>query len=511
MPAGTLISSIVSTGENVENTLRHGEEPAFANTPDPARFFTGARRGALVATIQSCLLHNDAVLAVVGEPGSGKSSICRRLAQDLSSFCDVVYLAHPSLSAEALLRAIAVELALSATAREDKLDLLRRIQEHALARYAQDRRIVLLIEDAQLMSDESLEELRLLINLEGSERGLLQAVLFAQPTFAVRLKTDALCALDDRIARRFTLHRFSLRETRQYLRARLSWTARDEDRWSVSACAACAIYLLSRGRPRRITRLAQGAWEHTRNRVATRIRTGDVARAFLQTRDFQAAKIRPPFAYGFLGSLLAAAGFASGAWLPPAAEQPPSDPISAFVSEMAPIESRDEMRVQSDADSGAPSRIEVATDSASTMPTGAAAADTAALQDVDLSVWHHDFRAAGQTWLASADRKAYTIQLMFCWEDRSEQFEARDALIEQVRAGHLSESLFLVTGAVRDRPASMLMLGQFDSKAQALGALAALPSQLKHFKPFVRRIAQLQRDIFGAAAINAQAAQEARP
>lgn len=499
--------------------MPHCDAFAFANTPDPSRFFAGAHRGALVEAIRECLISNDTLLTVLGEPGSGKTSVCRRLEQELSAMCDVVYLAHPKLSPDALLRAIATELGLPATAHHDKLDVLRRIQEHALARYAQDRRVVLLVEDAQIMSDETLEELRLLTNLEGSERSLVQGVLFAQPSFVMRLKRAALHSLDDRIARRFALRRFSLRDTQHYLRARLTGAAGGESFWVVTASAVVAIYLLSHGRPRRITRVAQGALERARGNERTRIGAWDVASAFLHAREFQAAEVRPPFAYALVGSLFAAAGLASGAWMPPSAVHSVSEPAAAVEAGRTSVQPTEGLLV---VEVGAEAEPGPATTSMAASGTQPKAVATTAisvepamrsnlLAEQDLTALHHEARAAGQAWLRSADQRAYTIQLMFCWEDNRVQRAARDALMDKARASQLADRLYLVTTGMRKRSASMLTLGEFDSKDAALTALARLSPELSRFRPFVRRIARLQRDVFGAPMNSAQSNKEELP
>jgi len=519
-------------GEKVENSVLHSGARAFANTPDPAHFFTGARRGALVEAVHACVVDNDTVLAVLGEPGSGKTSVCRRLEQELSANCDVVYLAHPKLNPDALLRAIAAELGIAVTARDDKLDVLHRIQEHALARYAQDQRVVLLVEDAQLMSDESLEELRLLTNLEGSERSLIQTVLFAQPGFAQRLKNAQLRSLDDRIARRFVLGRFSLRDTRQYLQARLATAGSDAPVWTVTATGAVAIYLLSHGRPRRITRLAQGAMDYARSKATTRIGVWEVAHAFLRAREFHAAQVRAPFAYAFLGSLFAAASLASGAWIPPSAAPVAREPAAVVETAATSMPRAEDVGVASEAAPETAAGVEAGTEAeamtvaeattssidgtaaqaraVSPAAIGVQAAMSSELQ-IDLRSQHHAARIAGQAWLAGADAGAYTIQLMFCWEDKARQQAARDGLMEALQAVQMADSAFLVTTAIRNRPASMLTFGEFDAKGEALEALAALPAPLHRFRPFVRRIAGLQKEVFGAPVKTMQTTQEALP
>lgn len=484
----------------MENSLQHGDAIAFANTPDPAHFFNGARRGALVDSIQRNLLDDDPVLCVLGEPGSGKTSICRRVAQQLATSCQIVYLAHPNLSPDAVLRAVAGELGLAAAARADKLDVLRGIQEHALAQYAQDQRVVLLVDDAQLMSDESLEELRLLINWEATDRGLIQMVLFAQPSFAGRLRSTALRTLQDRIARRLVLRRFSLWETRRYLAARLTGLASSGSFWTFTVAAAVALYCLSRGRPRRLTRLARRAWECAHRQGTTRIGTSEVVSGFLRAREFQSAKVRPPFAYAFLGSLLAAASFASGAWLPsPATEGHVSESASSSALTRAHDGQEHDSTAQLAQDFIAEQANVAAAESTVQRVTEESANSPSLTQVSPKDALHRELHAAGQAWLASADQRDYTIQLMFCWEDRSDHRTARDAMLMQARATQLADQVFLLDTVVRDRTASIVTYGQFDTKARALEAVAALPRELSAFKPFVRRIGRLQQEILRGA------------
>lgn len=131
--------------------------------------------------------------------------------------------------------------------------------------------------------------------------------------------------------------------------------------------------------------------------------------------------------------------------------------------------------------------------------------------EVEMRGLHHEARIAGQSWLASANARGYTIQLMLCWEDQPHQQAARDTLMEALQAVQMADNAFLVTTAKRNRPASMLTLGEFHTKGEALNALATLPVPLRPYQPFVRRIAGLQKEVFGASVKTAQARLKEEP
>ncbi len=147
----------------------------FKITPDTRLFFPGGNRGAVLEALVYAVTSGEGIVKVVGEVGSGKTMLCRMLARKLPEKTEIVYLANPSLSPEHILHAIAFELKLPAAASDSRLKVLHTLQDYLIRRHAENVRVVTFIEEAQGMPIETLEEIRLLSNLETEDEKLLRS------------------------------------------------------------------------------------------------------------------------------------------------------------------------------------------------------------------------------------------------------------------------------------------------------------------------------------------------
>ncbi len=191
----------------------------FRITPDTRRFYPGAQRGAVLDALCYAVEQGEGIIKLSGEVGSGKTMLCRMLADRLEARADVIYLANPSLQRDDVIRVIAQELKLPLDG--DRLCYLQRLQQYLLQRHAQGRRVVVFVEEAQCMDMGTLEEIRLLSNLETREEKLLQIVLFGQPELEQRLALHEVRQLRDRITHSFTLEALNLADIRDYIPFRL--------------------------------------------------------------------------------------------------------------------------------------------------------------------------------------------------------------------------------------------------------------------------------------------------
>jgi type II secretory pathway predicted ATPase ExeA len=196
------------------------KEPPFRITPHTDFFFDGADRGATLEALIYAVLHDEGIVKVSGEVGSGKTMLCRVLMERLPAHVDTIYLATPSLAREDILHAIGDELRLELSAKRTPV-ALREVQEHLISRYGEGRRVVILIDEAHVMPDETLEEVRLLSNLESNRHKLLQIVLFGQPELDETLAKPSLRQLRDRVTHAFRMRPLSSAEVSKYLSFRM--------------------------------------------------------------------------------------------------------------------------------------------------------------------------------------------------------------------------------------------------------------------------------------------------
>lgn len=197
------------------------KKPPFRITPDTQMFFDGCNRGDYLLALCYSVNEDEGITKVVGEVGTGKTMLCRILPSKADENIDWVYLAHPSLSPIELLHSIARELGLAANNDHDKSFLTTLIQQELIRRHSNNRRVVALVDEAQAMSIESLEEIRLLSNLETDEHKLLQIVLFGQPELDEKISHPQIRQLRERITNHIRLQPFELDDLQNYLNFRL--------------------------------------------------------------------------------------------------------------------------------------------------------------------------------------------------------------------------------------------------------------------------------------------------
>ncbi len=179
-------------------------EAPFRITPHTEFFFAGANRGATLEALIYAITHDEGIVKVSGEVGSGKTMLCRMLLEKLPENVETVYLANPSLSRDEIFHAIAEELQAPLPESRSHL-LLRSLQDRLLDIYAAGRQVLLMIDEAHAMPPETLEEIRLLSNLESNRHKLLHIVLFGQPELDDHLGEMSMRQLKERITHNFSL------------------------------------------------------------------------------------------------------------------------------------------------------------------------------------------------------------------------------------------------------------------------------------------------------------------
>lgn len=197
------------------------KEPPFKITPNTDFFFSGGNRGAVLDALVYAITNGEGIIKVVGEVGSGKTMLCRMLQTILPEKVESIYLANPSVAPEDVLHAIAFELQLKLPKNADRLKVMQQLQAHLLSRHAEGRQVVIFVEEAQGMPLATLEEIRLLSNLETKQDKLLQIVLFGQPELDVNLSETHIRQLRERITHSFHLEPLKTKDISEYLILRL--------------------------------------------------------------------------------------------------------------------------------------------------------------------------------------------------------------------------------------------------------------------------------------------------
>lgn len=195
-------------------------EPPFKITPVTDFFFSGANRGEILDALVYAITDGEGIIKISGEVGSGKTMLCRMLLDRLPTNIKAIYLANPSMSRDELLYAISDRLQLDLEGKRVNV-ILQTLQNHLETMYERGERVVVLVDEAHAMPLETLEELRLLYNLQVGKHKLLQIVLFGQPELDEKLSQTNMRQLKDRIVHHFTILPLSPKIVHAYLMFRM--------------------------------------------------------------------------------------------------------------------------------------------------------------------------------------------------------------------------------------------------------------------------------------------------
>lgn len=195
-------------------------EPPFAITPDPGFLYLSPTHQAALEKLQYGINARLGFVLLTGEVGTGKTTLCRHLLDLLQEQAETVYIVNPSLTGKELVAAILDDLGLAYPQKATKKTLIDLLNRFLLSR-DHGRPVVLIIDDAQAMTTEALENLRLLSNLETDKVKLLQILLVGQPELHERIDQTQLRQLRQRISLHCQLELLDRRETEEYICRRL--------------------------------------------------------------------------------------------------------------------------------------------------------------------------------------------------------------------------------------------------------------------------------------------------
>jgi type II secretory pathway predicted ATPase ExeA len=482
-------------------------QPPFKITPNTDFFFGGGNRGPILEALIYAITQGEGIVKVTGEVGSGKTMLCSMLQTRLPAQVETVYLANPSVSPEEILHAIAFELQLDIARDASRLAVMHAIQDFLVQRHADGKRVVLFVEESQGMPIPTLEEIRLLSNLETKSDKLLQIVLFGQPELDDNLRQNQIRQLKERITHSFRLEPLTAPETREYLMFRLRAAGyRGPDLFSDAIVREIAR--ISGGLTRRINLIADKALlaafaenTHTlrQKHIDAAVRDSEFAQ-----QQYQPAPARSRFALGagllVLGMAAGAALYAvlgsvlqdSGTSAPATASPSPSEKNNSIKTNIYENPTP-AMAGAATAPTGSPAPASATTAAAQPPVTAsspeAPKTDTASRTAVTSQLLQERLTAT-TAWLATAPPRNYTIQLLGARDDQQLNQHLRFiANIIEIN------DVFVYRTLAKGEPALTITWGNFDNQRAAREAMAQLPSSLKVYKPLLRTVHGIKTEV----------------
>ena len=244
-------------------------DPPFDITPNPRFLFYTTKHREAYNHLLYGIRERKGFIQLTGEVGAGKTTLCRAILEQLDDRYATALILNPVMSANELIKTIAMEFGLEVHGR-DRLETVELINQFLLDQAENGRDAVLIIDEAQDLTEELLEQVRLLSNLETDNRKLLQIVLLGQPELRDRLNQPCLRQLRQRITVRYHLHALSRREVEQYVQHRLHICGGNGSP-SFTRPALWRVYRYSQGIPRLVNAVCDKAllagFVHQRERI----------------------------------------------------------------------------------------------------------------------------------------------------------------------------------------------------------------------------------------------------
>ena len=478
-------------------------EAPFRITPHTDFFFAGANRGATLEALLYAITHDEGIVKISGEVGSGKTMLCRVLMERLPQSVVVVYLANPSLSRDDILYALADELGIEVPEQSRTATVMRTLQEHLVGLYSEGKQVVVLIDEAHAMPMETLEEIRLLSNLESNRHKLLQLVLFGQPELDETLARADMRQLRERITHNFNLEPLVREDIDQYLDFRM----RAAGYRGPSVFAPAAIKLIAKasaGLTRRINILADKALLAS---FAAGIHQVGIreAKASIKDSDFSPTGKRGSrrtapagWVWAVGGALVTLTLIGLAKLLMPTNESPPPapppaspaivpDPASPTTPAPVPPTAEQTARPpipQPAAMTETPSAANAPDPAAepASAPPAVSAAPTSSLDKM---------LAESQPWIDSVDASRWFVQLYATIDDSRPDLVER-FVVNARHAGLDPGQLRVYYSNFGEMSRYGVIYGDYASRKDAVKVLNALPVELKRNRPYVRQAIRLR-------------------
>ncbi len=232
-------------------------QPPFDITPNPRFLFHSTKHREAFNHLLYGIQQRKGFVQLTGEVGAGKTTLCRALLEQLDARFSTALILNPVLSGDELMKAIATEFGLEVKGR-DRMETMATISDFLLRQTLGGKETVLIVDEAQNLTEELLEQVRLISNIETDDRKLLQIVLMGQPELRDRLNSPRLKQLRQRITVRYHLSPLSRTEVGQYIQHRLS-LAGSKGMPTFTGPAIWRVFNYSKGIPRLVNALCDKA------------------------------------------------------------------------------------------------------------------------------------------------------------------------------------------------------------------------------------------------------------
>jgi len=232
------------------------KEKPFQIVPNPEYLYKSPKHRNALTYLEYGLSENVGFILLTGEIGSGKTTLIQYILNKISDDTEVAVIFNTNVSPYQLLIMILSEFEISLQ-KFDKASALDRLNEFLIEKYAEKKKVLLIIDEAQNLSYEALEEVRMLSNLHTEDQVLIQIMMVGQPELIVKLQNPKMLQFSQRIAVNFHLEGLDREETTEYIKFRLEKSGGQSDIFTSEAIDA--IFNLSGGIPRSINLLCQAA------------------------------------------------------------------------------------------------------------------------------------------------------------------------------------------------------------------------------------------------------------
>lgn len=463
-------------------------EAPFRITPHTEFFFAGANRGATLEALIYAITHDEGIVKVSGEVGSGKTMLCRMLLEKLPENVETVYLANPSLTRDEILLAIAEELHAPLLDSHAHL-LLRSLHERLIEIYASGKQVVVMIDEAHAMPPETLEEVRLLSNLESNRHKLLHIVLFGQPELDEHLGESSMRQLKERITHNFALEPLRRSDIASYLMFRIRAAGyRGPDLFTPSAIQL--ISKASEGLTRRVNILADKALLSAFSEEKYQIDSRHIKAAIrdAQFKPMRDGKARPAtwIASACIIFAIAALAYLAGSYKSTKTpEASASTPAAAVQTPAAPAPSTNPTAHAPAAEKAAPPPALVKRAS----EAGASVASSSPTPSEEQAPTLAERLSACEEWLKSTPDSHYFIQLL---STEGSNQRAVESFLASLSTTLDSQQIRVYRSTLSGRDRFGVIYGDYPSREAARADLAKLAKASPGSKPYVRSVSKIR-------------------